>query len=1115
MLNSYWINQRPKFRSLALLVLLTCAVVLLMPVQPSYAQQAAYATISGTVTDQQGALVGNANLTITNTDTGVKRDTVTGSDGGYTAPFLPVGHYSVTASHPGFKTTTQPGITLTADQKATVNIALAVGDVKETAEVSVSQTALETQSAALGEVINSTSVEELPLNGRDPDALTYLVPGGTNGTARTSAITIAGNGSGMPNEIGASIDASRMGGIYYQLDGVYNMDNYLASANPFPNADATQEFRVLTNNFSAEYGGGSTAVVSVVTRSGTDQWHGNAFEFARNKVFNAADWFSHVPDGLSRHQFGSSVGGPLQKGKHFIFGNLQFTKQSLQNNGSPSYVPTNAMLNNGDFSGAIPPPYGSGCPNASTSPGAGTQLHDYDGTPFPCNQIPTSMFSQVALNIEQYIPKTDDAGGLVYVPGANVKSNTQEFTIKYDWNPNSNNHVMGRVFYQNYNQPKISSNTNWLATADSWIARNVNYAASWTHTVSPTLVNNAFFGYDHLTSESVSGIPKGWKELGANIPQPDPHNATVLVSWGSTGFSWFEQNVIQKRHDWNIGDQVSWIKGKHMIVAGVNVLDEYSLEQASWLADPLVYFNGAVTGSFFSDFILGDLGNFEQGGGEYNVYSSPEVVAFADDTIRLRPNLTLELGLRYEPWRAPRPTPSGRTASWWPGHQSTVYPNAPQGLVFPGDAGVPAGGYPNDFGRISPRIGLAWQPSFLPKTSIRAGFGRFSIPYYYTYYNHVGANPPFSPSFQLTPSTVENVRIPFEDPWSVFAPTGGVAPFPPFAQSGTKPGPDATFLLPASLPAIFTPQFKLGWSQNWNLSIQHQFTPTILVTAAYVGSQAYDIATGAQLNPGIYSAGGTRTRYPNFSSVLVYEPWGTASYNGLHLSLEKRFSNGFQFVSNYAWSKSLDLLSQSDLSSGPLLRNAYNPRIDHGISALNVPYVWSNAFTWRLSGFKNHGALAAGALGNWEVSGIFSMTAGVPFSVAGGNGSNNSESQNGNDLADLTGQPLNVHKGSEAQWVHQYFNPAAFKVNAPGTFGNSPKNLMRGPADDNLDLAVAKNFPFRKERYGLQFRWEMFNATNTPWFGLPVADPSNPAFGQINALQGKPRIMQFGLKLHY
>ncbi len=1096
-------HLRPTFRLLSRLVLLAATAVLIVQPQPSYAQVSGYATINGTVTDQTGAVMMDANVTITNIDTGVKRDTVTGSDGGYAAPYLPAGHYSVTASHSGFKSTTQPGVTLTASQIATVNLTLSVGQVQEIVEVTAAQEMIETRSAALGQVANATAIQELPLNTRNPAELTFLVPGGVNGAGRGAPIVTSGNGSGMPTETGASIDASRMGGVYYMLDGIYNMDNYLASANPFPNPDATQEFRVLTNNFSAEYGGGPSAVVSVVTKSGTNEWHGNAFEFVRNQYFNATNWFSHVKDGYSRNIFGGSQGGPIQKNKHFIFGNVQFTKSTLAQNGNPTYVPTNAMINNGDFSGAIP---------VST-----LQLHDYNGTPFPGNVVPnwSSRYDQVAKNIEQYLPKTDNPSGLVYIPGAPVKSTTQEFTVKYDWYPNSKNHVMGRVFYQNYNQPIISNATNWLATSSSWIARNQNYAANWTYTASSTLVNSFSFGYDRLNSATLSGIPQSWKDLGANIPQPDA-NATILVSWGSTGFSWAEQNVFQKRHDFDIGDQVSWAKGKHLVVAGVNVMTEYSLEQASWLADPLVNFNGTVTGSFFSDFLLGDVGNFEQGGGEYNVYSAPEVIAFANDTIRLKPNLTLELGIRYEPWKAMAPTPTGREADWWPGHQSTVYPNAPEGLVFPGDAGVPCCGYNSEYGRVSPRIGIAWQPKFLPNTSIRAAFGRFTIPYFTTYYNHVSSDPPFSPTFQLTPQTLGGVRIPIDDPWSAFAPSGGVAPFPPFAyQTGSMPGKSATFLLPAGLPAIFTPQFKLGWQQNWNLSIQHQFGSNFLVTAAYVGSEAYDLATGVDVNPGMYSAGGARTLYPNFAGVNAYEPWGTASYEGLHLSAEKRFSHGFQFVSNYAWSKSIDLLSESDLSTGPILRNAFNPRIDRGISALNVPYIWSNTGTWRLPAFRDHGALAAGALGNWEVSAIFTMAAGLPFNVAGGNGSDNSESQNGNDLADLTGKPLQVHQGSEAQWVQQYFNPAAVAINAPGTFGNIPKNLMRGPAHDNLDLALIKNFPFANEQYRFQFRWEMYNATNTPYFATPVADPSNGQDGQITSTQGPPRVMQLGLKFYW
>lgn len=1116
--------RRPTFCTFTVLGLLACIAVLLVQVQPSVAQISGYATISGTVTDTTGAVVPDANVTITNVDTGAKRETVTGSGGDYAVPYMPPGHYSVTVMRAGFKTTTQPRVVLTASQVATVNILLAVGQTQETVQVSSAPEMIETASAAISDVVENKQIEELPLDTRNPAAFANLAPGGVNGTARTSAITISGNGSGMPGEAGTSIDASRMGGVYYQLDGIYNMDNYLSSGNPFPNSDATQEFSVLTNNFSAEYGGGSTAVVSVVTKSGTNNWHGNVFEFARNEYFNAKNWFSGVKDGYQRNIFGGSSGGPLQTDKHFIFGNVQITKSTLAQNGGASYFPTQAMLNNGDFSGAIPSPLGSGCPNAAAN---GFQLHDYDGTPFPCNVIPnwsSSKVDTVAQNVEKHLPQTTNPSGLVYALGAPVKDTTKEFTIRYDWNAGPKDHIMGRVFFDDYNRPAIANDSNWAACANSWIARNQNYASNWTHTFSPTLINSFSFGYDRLNSATLSCIPESWKDLGANIAQPDK-NATILVSWGSTGFSWADQNVTQKRHDFDIADQVSWSKGKNLVVAGVNVMTEYSLEQASWLADPLVNYNGSVTGAFFSDFLLGDLGNFEQGGGEYNVYDSPEVVAYAEDTIKLKPNLTLNLGLRYEPWKAMSPTPSGREADWWPGHKSTVYPNAPEDLVYPGDAGVPCCGYSNELNRWAPRLGITWQPSFWPNTSIRAAGGRFAIPYYTTFYNHVSSDPPFSPTYQLTPQSLNNVRIPVEDPWSVFAPTGGVNPFiaAGFAyRNGAMPGKDATFITPVSLPAIWTPDFKLGWSQNWNLSIEHQFAGNFLVTAAYVGSEAYHITTGANVNPGIYTTGcltnntcGVRSLYPDYQSVLVYEPWGTASYNGLHVSAEKRLSHGVQFVSNYAWSKSIDLLSQSDLSSGPLLRDVFHPGIDRGISALNVEYVWSTRGTWDLPAFRGHGPLAAWALGNWELSGILTLQAGVPFSINGGaNGSNNSYSQNGNDLADrVSGQAFNVHKGSERQWLNSYFNPAAFTPNAIGTHGNSGKNLMRGPAGDNLDLAFLKNWPFYHEQYRFQFRWELYNATNTPWFGTPDTNPTDTNYTKITGTNNSPRVMQFALKL--
>ncbi len=345
-------QQADKGVFLACAVVLACAVFLVVQVQPSYAQEAGYATINGTVTDPAGAVVPGATVTVLNTDTGAKRELVTNGSGVYSAPYLETGHYSVTVSHPGFKTTTQSGIILTAEQVAGANITLAVGQAEESVTVTSGQQMVDTESTSLAEVVDSTSVEELPLNGRDPASLTYIVPGAVNANTRTSLFLTAGS-NGMPNEIGSSIDGSKNGGIYFQLDGIYNMDSYLAVSNPFPNSDATQEFNVMTSNFSPQYGGGSTGVVSVVTKQGTNNWHGDSFLFARNQYFNAKDYFSAAKDGYTREQYGMSAGGPIKRDKHFIFGNFQITKASLAEAGAANYSPTSAMVSSGDFTGVI------------------------------------------------------------------------------------------------------------------------------------------------------------------------------------------------------------------------------------------------------------------------------------------------------------------------------------------------------------------------------------------------------------------------------------------------------------------------------------------------------------------------------------------------------------------------------------------------------------------------------------------------------------------------------------------------------------------------------------------------------------------------------------------
>lgn len=1060
--------------------------------------QGGRATINGTIIDPTGAAVPGAHVIIRNLDTDQVREATTGDGGEYNAPFLPVGHFSVTANRAGFASATQNGITLTADQVATVNLTLAVGQASESISVQGNQLQINTTSATLSQVIDSTQIKELPLNGRNPATLAFLVPGGTNGTY-SGAMQVAGQGSGFPNETGASINGSRMGGIYYTLDGVYNMDSYLQSANPFPNPDATQEFRVLTNNFDAQYGFASNAVVSVVTKSGTNEWHGGVFEFARDDTFNAKNYFSKAKDGLSRHQFGGSLGGPLPKNKNFIFGNYQQTRETQVNNSSSSYVP-NAKMLNGDFSDLL-----SG-PNP-------VQLHDPSGVPYANNQIPTALFSPTALNIEKHIPQTTTPTGLVYIAGLPSSDTYNEFTIRDDWSLGTRSHITGRVFYDKFNQPAVTGD-DFLATADGWPAENTNYVGTWTFIVTPKLVNNFSFGYDRLNSSAVSGINKSWSDLGANIQSADP-NATIFVNWGGTGFSWFEQNIKQNRHDFDISDSVSISEGKHAIVAGIDVINSYSLEQASWLADPLVLVNGSVTGSFFSDFLLGELNTFEQGGGEYNVVHSTEPDAFVQDTIHLKPDLTLSLGVRYEPWAAPRTSPDGRIVDFVAGAQSTVYTNAPAGMQFIGDRGIPDGGYPSEYANFSPRIGIAWQPPFVKNTSVRAAFGRFHVPYALTYYNHIGDNAPFSPTYNLTQSSVApGTNLLLDNPWQNYTPTGGTSPFPPFSKSGFNAPSDVPFVTPVNIQAAFNPKFRLPWQQSWNLSIEHQFPMGILTTVAYVGSEAYHIAVGNDQNPGIYSAHGARTTFPQFSSVFVYESDAVSNYNSFQVSAQKNFSHGFQFISNYTWSKTLDEGSQSDLSSGQGQSDPFDLRHDYGISKLNVPFIWSNTLVAESPSFKGKSALVRYLIGSWELSGVGTITAGSPFSVAGGNGSNNSLSQENSDRADVTGEPFKVKQGDKSHWLQQYFNTAAFKINAPGTFGDSGRNILRAPRRSNLDLNLAKNFRFG-EAYRLQFRWEMFNATNTPAFGAPTADPSSSADGQIVSTINSPRIMQFGAKFNF
>ena len=677
-------------------------------------------------------------------------------------------------------------------------------------------------------------------------------------------------------------------------------------------------------------------------------------------------------------------------------------------------MPSNAMLR-GDFSYLLTPE------------GGNIQLRDPQGGPYPNNLVDPANFSPVVLNLMEHISRSDDPAGLVRLVGQVQNNNTYEFTIKADFHANDNNHISFRSFFIDYDRPAYDGGGNYNFADRSAIAQGQNHALNWTWTVRPTLVNNLVFGYNRNNSSSLPSIHETDSSLGAKIPSPEP---STIGGFLTTGFNIIQIPVIQERHNWIISDTVSWTKGKHLIAAGVNVLTQYSLEQASWLADPIISFDGSITGSFYSDLLLGYISQYQQGGGEFNLYSGKQFSGFAQDTIRLKPNLNLTVGIRWEPYVAPKAS-RARTSIFLPGKQSTRYPNAPVGLVYPGDAGVPEGNWFSNWYGIAPRLGLAWQPSSLPNTSIRAAFGIFMVPYDYSYYNHIGSTAPFSPTYTIRSIDVAPTILRIDDPWAGYTPTGGQAPFPPFALSNFVPDSNVAFTLPVSVPATFDPNFKIGKDQSWNLSIEHQFHQDILVRAAYVGREAYHLTTPLELNPGFFSAAGDRLRYPSFSQVLSHQSSSTASYNALQLTVEKRFSHGVQFTSNYTYSKGIDTSSLGSLSNTGSVGNPFDLQWNRGISGLNFPLIWSNFWVWQLPSLKQSGVWLRSVLGDWQISGIWSIQSGRPFSISGGFGNNQSLAGVNADRADLTGEPFLVRQGPKSQWLNEYFNRAAFQPNAP------------------------------------------------------------------------------------
>lgn len=1056
--------------------------------------QGGSAVLSGTVTDATGAAVPNAHVTATNTDTNLVLNADTNGSGLYRFPTIPPGHYVITSQVKGFQKFQQTGVVLTVSQQATIDIGLSIGSEAETINVTAGAPLMNTTNAEISNTVGEHAIRELPLNGRDPSSLVLLSPGTVN-VLNTGAGTLQGETT-FPNESGASAGGGRQGSTLYLLDGVPNMDTYMALSAPTPNADATSEFRVISNNFDAKYGFSPGAVVSIDTKSGTNSLHGGAFEFLRNNALNSADYFSKQVDSLKRNQFGGFLGGPIIKNKLFFFGNYQGTRQSSTSTANSTYTPTAAMLN-GDFS-AYPKTLTGGFVN---------------------NRINPALFNAAAVQIAKTaLPLgSDPASGLVYYTVPKTVETYNEGTGRIDYAPNDKHRLTLRSFIQYYNRAGAATPGNALALGTGKQGKFFNEVLNHTWTISPSLINglSLFWNQEHVYNVGQpldsSGSPFCLSRY-INVNEP----AGTCYSEGlnaTNGFSLqYSEYTGEMRRSWGFSDFVTKIIGNHTITAGVDLWHQRARELTYYPAAPIVSFNGYSTGFGLADFLLGRVSAYTQGAGEIADVSGNLLGVYAQDQFKLRSNITVTAGLRWDPNLAPQ-SKDGRGAVWMPGQKSTVFPNAPTNLVFPGDSGVTASLAPTTYGYFEPRIAVAWQ--LHPKTTLRAGFGMFTAPLPYSSYNHVADVTPFSPTYTLNATTAS--PIDFSNPWAGFAGTGGVSPFPPFAYSGGAPPSNSTFPSPTSVPAAFTPNFKLGMTQSWNASIEQQLGNDVVLHIAYVGSQSYHQSLILDANPGQTAAAVRGTRaLTNFGQVLTIQSIGTASYNSLQTQIEKRFSHNFQAQSSFTWSRNLDIASSGNASFTSSVANPYNLRYNRGISDLNVPLVSVSNLVYTTPSLNGWNKIARGVLGEWEVSAIYTMQSGSPFGISGGTGNNSGALEYGDRADSVAGVPVQVHQGGKSQWLNQYFTTAAFTTNAVGTFGNTGRNILKGPGINYSDAALIKNWTAR-DRFHAQFRWELFNAFNHTNFANPNNNPTSGNFGQITATSGgvRPRVMQAGLKLTF
>lgn len=1033
--------------------------------------QSTTGTILGKVNDSSGAVLSKSTVRAINVLTGETRLASTNDLGEYIFPGLRVGRYRIEAESAGFRRSVRNDVELTVNQNARVDFTLELGTVEQAIEVRSSATQVNTSTTELGQLVDTKRVESLPLNGRNVYDLITTMPG----VARNSTRVVQSRDNNA-----FSVNGGRTSTNNFLLDGGFNNDIWRNSGNTAPNPDAVQEFRVLSSNMNAEFGRLPGATVNVITKSGTNDLHGSLFEFFRNDVLNARNFFQSQVAPLRYNQFGGSLGGPIIKNKTFFFVSAQVLKQKTTVFSNSARTPT-AAERAGDF---------------SSLPMSQWPRNPETGEPFQNGRIPSEYLDPVAMRIVNEVlplPNTAD-GRLEYTQPETADQ--YEWLAKGDHQFNDAHKLQISYFQLKTDLREYFANGNNIPDYASRLngVRQKNLVVNHTWIASSNLFNETRFNFMRRETPWLWDYPNTLQDFGSNITiASEPPTAARINVAGRFNMGTYWARGLDQSLNWS--DTVTWVKNRHNIKFGGWFMWGFYSENGTSGGSGSLTFNGANTGNALADFLIGQ-GSFSQDNGHYPDLRSKALHTFFQDDWKILPRLTLNLGVRYE-----LTAPLVWTTNWMQNFQfraqSQVFPTAPPGLLFDGDEGYVRGGRKFDKNNIAPRIGLSYDPFGNGKTAIRAAYG---IYYLSQFGDGIRASQPYGIAITVprTPSLV--------DPWGTFP---GGNPFP-IDLSNPR------FVTPVQV-IYFDPNAATPYVQQLNFTVEHEIARDFTLQASYVGTlgrkgQMNRDANAPAFIPGASTPNNFNDRRPylpgTYARIAQYQTSANSSYHGLQLVANRRFSRGFTIFGNYTFAKSIDLISGDNYNEGVSLVDSNNAQLNRGPSDGQPVHIGKVSFVWDLPRVQRWSWVGSQILSGWQVNGIWSIQSGTPFSVTSGVDSN--VDGNTNDRADLVGDPRLSTNRSRQELINNYFNTAAFAAPQLGSNGTSGRNILWGPGSSNTDLSFFKLFRLR-ERHQIQFRAEFFNSFNQVRLNNPVAQLNNANNGRILSAQ-PPRIVQFGLR---